>query len=170
MFDLDSAVHQWSAQVLSADSIKNRNIDELKDHLYCEVERYIDAGFDQQEAFNKAILAMGDSDLLAGENQKNKRFLEKLCAFEFGTIGQYQPNKGDNMISRKKVQWQQSILWAAAIIACAIILRGMPQANTVLIFVLVPLAMANIIILEPKSSRRSVGCVFGKIKNMFSSR
>lgn len=174
MFDLDSAVHQWSALVLSADSIRSRNIDELKDHLYCEVERYIDAGFDQREAFNKAILAIGDSDILASENQKNKRFLEKLCAFEFGTIGQYQPNKGNNMISRKKVQWQQSVLWAMAIIACAITLRGMPQANTVLMFVLLPLAMANIIILGPKSSPKSspssIQCVFGKIKNMFSSR
>jgi len=168
MFDLDSAVHQWSALVLSTDSISNRNIDELKDHLHCEVERYVAQGLSPQEAFNKAISIIGESDILAGENQKNKRFLEKLCAFEFGTIGQYQTHKGDNMINRKKAQWQQSILWAAAIIACAIILRGMPQANTVLIFVLVPLAMTNIIMLEPKSSPRSIACVLGKIKKMIS--
>ena len=169
MFDLASAVHQWAAFVLSNDSIKNRNIDELKDHLYCEVEKYITEGMKPEEAFNKAISTIGERSILAIENQKNKNFIDKLCAFEYGTIGRSNKNKGDDMISRKQMHWQQSVLWAVAIIACAIILKGTPQASSVILFVLVPLALASIIMLGSKSNPYSMQCILGKIKKMLTS-
>jgi len=168
MFDLDKAVQQWSELVLSADSVKNRNIDELKDHLYCETEKHVTNGLDESEAFKKAIANIGESDILATEYKKNRNFINKLCAFEYGTIGQHGQNGDKIMTNRKQLQIQNSILWAAAILASALLLRGNPQGSEVIFFVLVPLSVMSVLSMNGMLSSQSIACEFKKFKSLFS--
>ena len=168
MFNLEQAVQQWSELVLSADSVKNRNIDELKDHLYCEIEKHINDGSNESDAFKYAIANIGESDILATEYNKNKNFINKLCAFEYGTIGQHGQNRDKFMINRKQLQTQNAILWAAAILASAVLLRGIPQSSDVIFFVLVPLSVMSVLSMNGKLSSQSISCEIKKIKSLFS--
>jgi len=168
MFNLEQAVQQWSELVLSADSVKNRNIDELKDHLYCEIEKHINDGSNESDAFKYAIANIGESDILATEYKKNRNFINKLCAFEYGTIGQHGQNGDKFMINRKQLQTQNAILWAAAILASAVLLRGIPQSSDVIFFVLVPLSVMSVLSMNGKLSSQSISCEIKKIKSLFS--
>jgi hypothetical protein len=136
--------------VLSNDSIKNKNIDELKDHLYCEVENFIKQGQAPQQAFKTAIAKMGEVDMLAGEYQKNRTFLNKLCAFEYGTVAEH---SGKPMNQRKMVM-QQSILWAAAMIATALVVSDSKEAMSVVFMVLLPLSIVNLISLKRGTKKK----------------
>lgn len=168
MFDLDKAVQQWTELVFSADSVKNRNIDELKDHLYCEIEKHVNDGKNQSDAFKYAISNIGESDILTTEYKKNRTFINKLCAFEYGTIGQHGQSGEKLMINRKQLQIQNAILWAAAILASALLLRGIPQGSEVIFFVLVPLSVLSVLSLNGKISSESIACEFKKLRSMFS--
>lgn len=163
-FDLDAAVQQWCELVLSNDSIKNKNIDELKDHLYCVIEQFTAQGESDKQAFKQAIANMGEVDLLAGEYDKNRTFLNKLCAFEYGTIADKasQPNNVKSLII------QQSILWAAAMIAISLILNDKQQAMSVIFTVLVPLSLVNIISLKKNTAAKEYRCIKNKLSSWFN--
>ena len=143
-FNLDNAVQQWCELVLSNDSIKSKNIDELRDHLYCEIESFLKGGLDEKSAFKSAIEKMGEVDMLSGEYEKNRTFLQKLCAFEYGTVGEH----AGKQKTHSKMVLQQSILWAAAMIATALVVSDSKEAMTVVFIVLLPLSMVNIISLK----------------------
>lgn len=143
MFNLNQAIQQWCELVLSNDSIKSKNIDELIDHLHCEVEQFIKNGKSEEQAFKAAIEKMGEIDMLAGEYEKNRSFLQKLCAFEYGTVGQ-----NTNQNKTKSNILSQSILWASAMIASALIITNEKEAFSVIFLVLLPLSLANIIALR----------------------
>ena len=148
MFNLNQAIQQWCELELSNDSIKSKNIDELIDHLYCEVEQFIKNGKSEEQAFKAAIEKMGEIDMLAGEYEKNRSFLQKLCAFEYGTVGQNtNPNKTKSSIL------SQSILWASAMIASALIITHEKEAFSVIFLVLLLLSLANIIALRKNNKR-----------------
>lgn len=147
MFNLNQAIQQWCELVLSNDSIKSKNIDELSDHLHCEVEQFIKSGKSEEQAFKAAIEKMGEIDMLAGEYEKNRSFLQKLCAFEYGTVGQYSSESSDQSKTKSKVL-AQSIMWAAAMIASALIISNGKEAFNVVFLVLLPLSIVNIITLK----------------------
>lgn len=85
-----AAIHAWCEAV--AENNSDANVDELADHLHCEVERLVDEGMSPIDAFTMATEQMGDSDLLATEFSKNRNVVQKLLyaiqAFETanGTI------------------------------------------------------------------------------------
>jgi len=163
MFSLEKAVQQWCELVLSNDSIKSRNIDELKDHLYCEVENFQQQGIEDSEAFKLAIKKMGEIDLLSGEFEKNRTFLQKLCAFEYGTVADHE----NKTLGVRSMMIQQSILWAAAIIATTLILDDKQQAMSVVFTVLLPLSVVNIISLRTRSAAKEYQCIKRKLKAWF---
>jgi hypothetical protein len=162
-FDLDKAVQQWCELVLSNDSIKSKNIDELKDHLYCQVEHFIKTGKDEKESFKLAIEKMGEVDMLSGEYEKNRTFLQKLCAFEYGTVADH----AKETITIKSAIFQQSILWAAAIIGTSLIIEDKHQAMSVVFIILLPLSVANIISLKSGTFSKESRFIKSKISKWF---
>lgn len=159
-FDLDAAVQQWCELVLSNDSIKNKNIDELKDHLYCVIESLTNQGETNHQAFKQAIAKMGEVELLSDEYGKNRTFLNKLCAFEYGTVA----DKANQPSNVKLLIIQQSILWATAMIATSILLADKQQAMSVVFTVLLPLSVVNIISLKTNSAGKEFRCIKNKLK------
>ena len=162
-FDLDKAVQQWCEVVLSNDSIKSKNIDELKDHLYCQIEHFQQKGKDDKQAFKLAIEKMGEVEMISGEYEKNRSFLQKLCAFEYGTVADH----AKETMSIKSTIVQQSILWAAAIIGTSLIIEDKQQAMSVVFIVLLPLSVANIISLKSGAFTKESRFIKSKISKWF---
>jgi len=163
-FNLDKAVQQWCELVLSNDSIKNKNIDELKDHLYCVIEEFIREGENQQQAFKQSIKKMGEIDMLSGEYEKNRTFLNKLCAFEYGTLG----DKAKQPSNIKFLVIQQSILWAAAMIATSLIVDDKQQAMSVIFIILLPLSVVNVISLKTNSAEKECSWIKKRFNRWFN--
>jgi len=163
-FDLNAAVQQWCELVLSSDSIKNKNIDELKDHLYCQIESFLEQGQSPQHAFKQAISKMGEVDILADEYSKNRTFLNKLCAFEYGTVG----DKANQPTNVNSLIIQQSILWAAAMLATSLLIADNQQAMSVIFTVLLPLCLVNVISLKKNSATKEYRCIKNKLIKWFS--
>lgn len=163
-FDLTKAVQQWCELVLSNDSIKSKNIDELKDHLYCQIEHFQQQGEDDKQAFQRAIEQMGEIDMLSDEYGKNRSFLQKLCAFEYGTVADH----AKETMSIKLAIIQQSILWAAAIIGTSLMIEDKQQAMSLIFIVLIPLSVANIISLKTSSFAKESRFIKSKISKWFS--
>jgi hypothetical protein len=65
MFDLNRAVDDWCRRAGSAAAA-----DELRDHLWCAVDRLRAQGHDDREAFSMATAELGDIDGLAAELAK----------------------------------------------------------------------------------------------------
>lgn len=144
MFNLELAVHQWCVAVLSEHAINSKKLDELKDHLYCSIEAGVDAGKSEQEAFNDAISGIGEVEILKEEFNKNRGFFEKLCAAEYGTLGEFQQRiTGEVMLKvMKQQQIVQSILWASAILATSIVLRE--QGDTAFSVTMILLVLSTV--------------------------
>ncbi|GAA6206015.1 MULTISPECIES: permease prefix domain 1-containing protein [Thalassotalea] len=163
-FDLSKAVQQWCELVLCHDSIKSKNIEELKDHLYCQIESFQAQGQDDKTAFKLAIAKMGEVETLSNEYEKNRTFFQKLSAFEYGTVGDH----ARETMSIKSAVIQQSILWAAAIIGTSIMIEEKEQAMSLIFIVLIPLSVANIISLKTDSFAKECRYIKSKISQWFS--
>ncbi|WP_286263088.1 permease prefix domain 1-containing protein [Thalassotalea atypica] len=150
MFNLELAIHQWCVRVLQSHSIKNNKIDELKDHLYCSVEALQAEGLSEQDAFNQAINKLGEDKTLKESYDTNLTALNKLCAFEYGKVGDFAGStSGDNLMKiYKKTMLTNAVLWAAAMIATAIILRGNEEQAQPILFILVALSVTSVITLK----------------------
>ena len=82
MFELDQAVDAWCRSIHTSAYNRNERLEELKDHLYCVVERFRTEGLSEQQAFSKATEHMGDVGMLAIEHAKNKSLRFKFCQTE----------------------------------------------------------------------------------------
>ena len=82
MFELDQAVDAWCRSIHTSAYNRNERLEELKDHLYCVVERFRTEGLSEQQAFSKATEHMGDVGMLAIEQAKNKSLRFKFCQTE----------------------------------------------------------------------------------------
>ncbi|MEP0354757.1 permease prefix domain 1-containing protein [Paraglaciecola sp.] len=145
MFNLDLAVHQWCAEVLSSYSIKNRKIDELKDHLYCLIEKHVDDGLSEQDAFSEAVKNIGTQEELKSMFDQDLTWLNKMCTFEYGSVADNAAQGSNLMKLHKSTQFTQAILWATALLSSAWILKGIEQAQTITMLILVPLATISML-------------------------
>ena len=76
-------IHEWCEAVLAQSGNSTASIDELADHLYCEIERLMAEGLSATDAFTVATEQMGDSNLLRTEFAKNRNIFTKLvCAIQ----------------------------------------------------------------------------------------
>ena len=86
MFDLDREIDSWCRDVLGARCVNTAGMDELVDHVHCEVEKLRGQGMNAEEAFNAATERMGDTRELAREYTKNygpvARLVQKLMRLE----------------------------------------------------------------------------------------
>lgn len=80
MFNLDQAVEQWSRSIDLRGCGRQDHLEELQDHLYCEINRLQEQGLSPELAFLKATQQLGNLRDLSAEYAKNKSLLELLCA------------------------------------------------------------------------------------------
>ncbi|MFN8446790.1 MAG: hypothetical protein U0175_38710 [Caldilineaceae bacterium] len=122
-FLLHSAVDRWCQQIVDKSRTDRTTIDELQDHLYCEIERQLANGVPIKEAFALATQQLGDPTLLNAEFAKNRSLLSKLiCEGE-----EHQLATEKTTMSKKKLQQltiANLILFAVIIAATAWILDG----------------------------------------------
>ncbi len=68
MFNLRDEIAAYCQSVYPAGVHRQARIDELADHLHCEVERWMGEGLSEQEAFHRAVDQLGSSEDLALES------------------------------------------------------------------------------------------------------
>jgi hypothetical protein len=143
MFQLDEEVRAWCSSILPDDCAQDERLEELEDHLYSEIERLEAEGASQQQAFVAATEKLGEAKMLMSEYSKNRSFVSRLCALDrrlsgSGTISSPSLRKKAN-----RLIIGHAILWAAAMLATAFLLRDAEPVNNVIVLVMVPLWFAS---------------------------
>jgi hypothetical protein len=72
MFDLNKAIEEWCQSIHANAWNSEANIDELKDHLHCEIERLTRDGLSDEQAFHRATERIGNAEDLRIEHSKNR--------------------------------------------------------------------------------------------------
>jgi leader peptidase (prepilin peptidase)/N-methyltransferase len=70
MFDLDEAIAEWRKQMLAAGIKTPVPLEELESHLRDDVEQQVQSGIDAQQAFEAAVLQIGNAGTLKREFTK----------------------------------------------------------------------------------------------------
>tara|TARA_R110002126_G_scaffold1402_9_gene8001 strand:- start:25734 stop:26213 length:480 start_codon:yes stop_codon:yes gene_type:complete len=68
VFRLDEEVLAWCRDVHNHGGDRQERVDELADHLYCEIRSWTAQGFSEKEAFQRATNQVGDSQELIREH------------------------------------------------------------------------------------------------------
>lgn len=121
MFDIDSAMRRYSRAVSTRWFRRGVQIDELEDHLHCEIEQLVADGLSLEAAFLEAISRLGAADALRQEFRKNKSCLSMLVAW-------IRPNRGaavDNWVASPRLAMAGMLLTA---VVSLVFLR--PEATT----------------------------------------
>ncbi len=79
MFDLNDAVDSWSKEFAGSTCGRNDRVEELKDHLFCEIEENVKQGLSEESAFLAATRRFGISDDLKAEFRKGRKISSILC-------------------------------------------------------------------------------------------
>ena len=75
MFDLDREFDAWCRSIRLKGGKRAPSTAELKDHLYCEVERLSEEGLSEEQAFLAATERMGNVEELRLEYSKNRNLV-----------------------------------------------------------------------------------------------
>lgn len=139
MFKLEQAVEQWCAEICGVQSnsaSEQSNLDELKDHLYCMVEHFQGQGMDDEEAFNAARDALGETQSLKTEFARTHSWNTVLCAKLEDHQSQVMSAEAmQNSLTKAIVA--NAIIWAAAIIGTALLLRGSDSNESVVLMLVI---------------------------------
>lgn len=84
MFQLKQEIDRWCQSIFTTKSdngefVNSEFVEELTDHLFCEVDRLKGKGISEKEAFAEAAAQFGDLSKLKSEYTKNKQFNKKSC-------------------------------------------------------------------------------------------
>jgi len=79
MFRLNKEVEAWCQSIYEAGRKSEAGIEELKDHLYCDIEQLMSEGLSEKQAFVKATERMGHPEDLYKEYVKNRNVFSRLC-------------------------------------------------------------------------------------------
>lgn len=172
MFNLEQSIDAWCKAVGKNRCGQKGNLDELKDHLFCQVEALMaQSGAEQmseESAFYCAIEQLGETDELAGEYAKNRSAWSKICTPENDEIFDEILQESESMSAKllKKIMISNAILWAAAMLSISYVLKGSEQSSNVLML-LIFLSTASIIGLGGFRNSAKAECEF--IKSKFKS-
>ena len=72
MFNLESKIDDWRKKVSQAGSIEKWKIDELADHLYCDIQELERQGHSPEDAYKISIKKIGTPKMLLNEFDKEK--------------------------------------------------------------------------------------------------
>ena len=149
MFDLDRAIDDWCQSVHTAGYNRKAHVEELKDHLYSEIEQLQLSGVSLEQAFYTAIERMGSTQELAAEHAKNRNTVGK-CLEEFAKENLTSHAHNHSSINTMKpalLNIAISIFFAIAIIVSSLLLKNSETSQTAQFFLIalwfVPFFMLN---------------------------
>lgn len=77
MFRLEHEIDAWCQSIYESGCRNKSGIEELKDHLYCEIERLMSKGLFEKQAFIRATERMGKAEDLFNEYFKNRNVFSR---------------------------------------------------------------------------------------------
>jgi len=83
MFELEKAINAWCNSVYPTGLQRQARIDELCDHLHCEVDRLVATGLSDEQAFDMATQGLGPQHELKRENTKDR----SMPHYVLGVVG-----------------------------------------------------------------------------------
>ena len=137
-FDLQAEVRAWCRSALP-DGCHDEAVAELEDHLHCEIERLQQEGHEPSEAFSKATQRLGKARDIMTEYGKNQSFVARLCALDRRLSGVERIE--DPVLRRKSSRLivGHAILWAAAMLASALLVQDSENAGYLVTLVFIPM-------------------------------
>ena len=170
MFDLDKEVKLWSQTLKQtgcvSKNVSENNIDELIDHLYCEIESLQTEGLSEKEAFEKAVEQFGESGpflveqgKVGGSSLLQYTHLSKLHKLEKRLTPM---SKSKNPKARITQIILVSLLFAIAMIATPLIISDKNLAS--MISNLLYAASGTFILFLSINNRHSLKCEYLWIK------
>ena len=130
MFHLEKQIDDWCKTVTTGQAGADAAA-ELKDHLYCEIEKLRQQGLSDQDAFDAATRQLGDVGKLIAEFSKNLGYRRALCLPGNDKSSATLLNGSEAMSSIKVALMMlvQSLVWAAVMILAASTLSGTDYGN-----------------------------------------
>jgi hypothetical protein len=124
VFDLDREIAAWSTAVHDGRCRSAEEAAELRDHLYCEVERAHAEGLSEEDAFHAAIARLGSATQLQAEHAKNRSLFGTVCR----AIARY-----DGLVANpehRRLLIANALIWASLQFSSALIVSGqdLPKA------------------------------------------
>lgn len=165
MFHLDHAIDLWCDTVLVSHCGSQAKIDEIKDHLYCVIERLSEEGLSEEQAFNAATRQLGEADDLIAEYAKNKALLAKVCDAEEKLLTKLRI-KNMNPKNVGKYQIVVSLIFGFAILFSSYLLRDTEHGPTMM-FILLGLWWIPFSMLAASSGKNSVKQEIECLRNYF---
>jgi len=148
MFQLDREVRAWCSSILPDDCSQDERLDELEDHLYSEIERLQAEGLSEEQAFTTATNQLGEANMLMSEFSKNRSFVSRLCALDRQLSGTGTIKSSSLRKTANRLIIGHAILWAAAMLATALLMRDSEAMTSVLTLVMVPLWFASFLLIN----------------------
>ena len=140
MFNLEQEIDNWCESIFKKGSSTHLLLDELKDHLHCEIERLKKEGLSSEDAFAKATSKMGLVNELSAEFAKIRSPVQKCITPLLSSPDTFTEDNYHTMKQRKSAVLNilVSLLFAGAIILSSLLLKDSDIASTVT-FVLIGL-------------------------------
>ncbi len=85
MFDLENEVDRWSREFAGTACGRTDRVEELKDHILCEIEKNVKEGLSEESAFLAATRRFGISEDLKAEFRKGRSIPSLFCDIESNT-------------------------------------------------------------------------------------
>lgn len=144
MFDINNAIDQWCDDIGSNDGEGAELREELKDHLYCEIEILQKEGLTDQQAFNLATKKLGKPNELLSEYKTNRKLFSKMCSSNEPSLNEYSQQRSNVMTYKQSAKRLigQAIIWAAAVLSSALILGESEQYFTYLLLLTILATMS----------------------------
>ena len=145
MFNLETAVEEWRQGISNPQGESAKLKEELKDHLYCEIEALLKEDLTDQQAFTLATKKLGQPDALLDEYSKNRNIFSRMCNSTETSPSEYSKQRSHVMSykqSSKRIIGQ-SLLWAAAMLSSALLL-GESEQYFMFLLLLVVLSSTSI--------------------------
>lgn len=79
MFNLEKAVDSWSKEFAGNTCGRIDRVEELKDHLFCEIEENVKDGLNKESAFLAATRRFGISDEMKSQFKRGTGIKAMLC-------------------------------------------------------------------------------------------
>ena len=119
MFQLKAEIHAWCQSMHAKGFRRGASMDELEDHLRCEIDRLLQQGMSEEQAFLGATKQVGGADDLVAEYSKNRGFVSRLT-----TCPEVREDQEGVMTPRKQALFMigYSLILAGAILASALLL------------------------------------------------
>lgn len=177
MFNLDDEIDGWCRAIHTHWFNRNAQIEELKDHLYCEIAGLEKKGLSQEQAFFIATERLGNIEALITEYAKNRGFVSSLYVQANDTVS-INLEKWRNSMGPKKAATLHivtALIFAAAIILSTNLLEQSQYAHysQTAMYLLIALYMIPFSLLsiagagEEGSMKSEYLCIKRKITGLF---